>query len=48
VAEDGRDVRGDEELVCSKASRSAARVSAVSPDWVMTMASVFLVTIGLR
>jgi hypothetical protein len=30
------------------ASRSAASVSAVSPDWVMTTASVCLVTIGLR
>jgi hypothetical protein len=30
------------------ASRSAASVSAVSPDWVMTTASVFYDTIGLR
>ena len=30
------------------ASRSAASVSAVSPDWVMTMASVFFDTIGSR
>ena len=30
------------------ASRSAASVSAVSPDWVMTMASSLAPTIGLR
>jgi hypothetical protein len=30
------------------ASRSAASVSAVSPDYVMTIASVFLGTIGCR
>ena len=30
------------------ASRSAASVSAVSPDWVMTIASVFSETIGSR
>jgi hypothetical protein len=30
------------------ASRSAASVSAVSPDWVMTTASVWGPTIGVR
>jgi hypothetical protein len=30
------------------ASRSAASVSAVSPDWVITIASVFFETIGSR
>ena len=30
------------------ASRSAASVSAVSPDWVITTASVFLDTMGSR
>ena len=31
-----------------RASRSAARVSAVSPDWVMTTAKVVGVTMGSR
>ena len=33
---------------CACASRSAASVSAVSPDCVMTIASSFSATIGLR